>query len=291
MTPIKVYASGRERHESRMRAVDEWLKRATFWELSQSVLRNESLSMNDLRDNRVTSSKMVSPFTLTYEGFGSGDSENEAMLDGLHSLAKARTLRKYSSAMKHPMLIVGTNNWVRTRVPFFLLQQYDLHLLFYPNSTPSWVVGVVAMSRVRTDEAPIFVFASHAKVTEALDLALLKVLERCRPADWQDEAPVADSKASDHLAKLGQWWTHWIYRCPKISLKDVLHLEPYPTSVDLWREYFSDGQEAVFQIKTKLLQYPSVLRTIVKLNSDSQAQGFRNVNGIGTWSAFRDAVS
>jgi len=30
-----------------------------------------------------------------------------------------------------------------------------------------------------------------------------------------------------HVPKWNEWFQNWIYRCPKISLKDVLHLEPY----------------------------------------------------------------
>lgn len=148
------------------------------------------------------------------------------------------------------------------------------------------------MSRVRTDEAPVFVFASHSTVSEALDLALMKMMDRCRPADWQEDAAVnTANKTPDNLAKLGQWWTHWIYRCPKISLKDVLHLEPYTQSVDQWREYFADGQEPLFKIPVNLPQFPKALRTITKLHTPTLGQGLRNVNGIGTWSAFRDAAN
>ena len=226
---------------------------------------------------------------------GAGATHEDAVMNGLTGLAQARTLRKYVNTMKSPMLVVGSNNWVRGRVPFFLLQQYDLHLLFYPNSTPSWVVGVCALSRIKTDEPPIFVFGCDANVLGALDSALGKVLERCRPSDWKaaedgEVASVGDEEISKKESlkntRLGMWWTHWIYRCPKISLKDVLHLEAYPKGIEHWRNYFTDGQEklSVVSLNNELL--PERLRFLVKVSSPVVSTSTRNVNGIGTWKTF-----
>jgi hypothetical protein len=136
---------------------------------------------------------------------------------------------KYSEAGKPPMLIVGTSNWVRNRLPFFILQQFDLHLLFYPNAASVWVVGVVAMSRVRKGEVH-WSFGGGLNIVDALDQALLKTVELARPAEWGNEAyPTApeDGRARRLAEKRETWLTHWIYRAPKIVLKDVLHLDPY----------------------------------------------------------------
>ena len=98
------------------------------------------------------------------------------------------------------MLIVGANNWLRTRVPFFLLQQYDLHLLFYPNSMPSWVVGIAAFSRVKVDEKPIFAFGSASQIGNAMDLAVFKILELCRPDDLRIGAGVSSASIRKRIS-------------------------------------------------------------------------------------------
>ena len=92
--------------------------------------------------------------------------------------------------------------------------------------------------------------------------------------------------------KLGMWWTHWIYRCPKISLKDVLHLEPYPRSLEAWKDYFRDGQEKVSIVSVNNEAMPSQIRTLVRLNVESDtAQVASNVQGIGIWRDFMNSLA
>jgi hypothetical protein len=294
---IQVYAAGRDREASRLAAVDEWLKRAAFAELAMGVTQGRPSVVEDFRTGKLDMASANSLMGMIPEGVGAGNNREQATLNAMCALARSRTLRKYSSTMKSPMLMVGTNNWVRNRVPFYLLQQYDLHLLFYPNSTPTWVVGLAAVSRVSTVEPPVFVFGSGADITDALDSVLLKMLERCRPADWQREdigneaTAERDRNKLQRQSKLGLWWTHWIYRCPKISLKDVLHLEPYKPTVQHWREYFNDGQEKLSLMELNTPFIPTGLRSVVKVNSPQEAQqGVRNVNGIATWASFAEAV-
>ncbi len=296
---FQVLAAGRDREVARFHAVDEWLKRASLSDLllSPDLAPGHGLPVRDFRTGAQEVMPRSALMDLTHEAMGAGANLEDATMNAFLALAKARTIRKYTGAMKNPMLIVGTNNWVRGRVPFFLLQQYDLHLLFYPNSTPSWVVGVAAMSRLRTDEPPVFVFGADTDILKALDSALLKMLEHCPPADWapeeQSELSRDDEKSvrSNRVSKLGLWWTHWIYRCPKISLKDVLHLEAYKASVEGWKDYFTDGQEKLSILSLNQPIYPGNMRSLVKIHSLEQAASpSRNINGIGTWASFRDAA-
>jgi hypothetical protein len=293
---IQVYAAGRDREGSRLAAVDEWMKRAVFSELSLTVAQGKPSIVEDFRSGKLETVPASQIMGMSAEGIGVGANREQALLSGLSALARSRTLRKYSSTMKSPMLMVGSNNWVRNRVPFYLLQQYDLHLLFYPNSTPSWVVGLAAISRVSTTEPPVFVFGSGPEILTAIDSLLLKMLERCRPVDWQNETADFDAiDEKDHNKrqrnlKLGLWWTHWIYRCPKISLKDVLHLEEYRPTIQNWKDYFNDGQERLSTIEMNTPLLPDCLRTLVKVHAPEEGQQVRNVNGIGTWASFAEAA-
>jgi hypothetical protein len=217
------------------------------------------------------------------------------VVDALVGLAKVRTLKSYASAMKSPMLIVGANNWIRERVPFFMLQQYDLHPLFYPNSMPVWTVGIAAFSRVRADDKPVFAFGSHSRIGRAMDKAIYKILELCRPDDLKTGAVPESSPGGavrSKLAKLNMWWTNWIYRCPKISLKDVLHLEDYPCELAHWREFFRDGQQRLSMMSLNHPLLPAALRSVVRVNvPELSLRAGRNVNGIATWSDFRDVLA
>jgi hypothetical protein len=127
---------------------------------------------------------------------------------------------KYQSTGKAPMLVVGSHNWVRNLTPFATLQVYDLHVLFYPNAHPAWVCGVVAVHRTKGESEPVWSHGCNQNITLALKQALGGIT-----------AQTFETEQADTKAKLNVWLTNWIYRCPKISLKDVLHLEDY--KVDL----------------------------------------------------------
>lgn len=292
---ITAYGVEHDKDAARFRAVDHWMKLAVEADLAQRMEQGELLPSENLQTGNVELITKSMTRKNVLEGIGVGKNREEAIMDALIGLAKVRTLKKYSAAVKSPMLIVGANNWVRTRVPFFLLQQYDLHLLFYPNSTQAWVVGLAAFSRLRVDEKPVFVFAADSEIGKALDQLFCKLLAALRPGESDSEMPRMDDRGptSSQNSKLNLWWTHWIYRCPKISLKDVLHLDPYPRSLDNWRNYFKDGQEQVSILSINNEYFPSQLRTIVKLqvNTAEQLSNVRNINGIGTWADFSDALA
>lgn len=288
---IVAQGHGPEREVSRLRAVDEWLKRYALSSLVARSQEGEALWAKALGTNEP---RLLLPHEASGMGsLGAGKDEQEALIDALSSYAKVRTLQKYAATHKSPMLIVGANGWLRDRVPFTVLQQYDLHLFFYPNSTPTWVVGVAAMSRINTSEPVQFFFGAHRDVNEALLQLVGKVVEFSRPVEGPDEGAPAALRSVDgakaSASKLHLWWTHWIYRCPKISLKDVSHLEPYEANLETWKAYFGDGQENLSYISMNHDLLPGTLKTLVKLVAPSLAAPV-NVNGIGTWASFRSSL-
>jgi len=293
-----VAASGADpdKEKARFKALDSWMKRVSFMELDHRIELGETFTTEDLetRDTQIVASKEELHSRLNL--IGVGKTKEMATLDAVFSLAKLTTLKRYTSSGKNPMLIVGSNSWLRNKVPFFLLQQYDLYPLFYPNQSPAWVVGLAAFSRLNPHETPSFVFGADADINAALDQAIAKVLQVCRPANWR-KPPLKGLKETQkaNSSKLNLWWTHWIYRCPKISLKDVLQLEAYPKSIETWQPYLKSlGKSAsVIEINSHLL--PSQIKYLVKLQltqtkSDALPH-VANVRGIGTWASISKTLS
>lgn len=127
----------------------------------------------------------------------------------------------YGLTVKYPMLIVGANNYVRENIPFFIIQKYDVHLVFMPTSKQVYQLGALIVNR--TEYKYMFVSLDSINITDAMNNIFLAITREtyntvddsieCR---WNTQHP-----------KLMVWLNNWIYRCHKISLKDVLHLEPY----------------------------------------------------------------
>lgn len=287
--PVSSLGSGIDKETSRFRAVDQWLRQASAADAEWRQRQGERLEHAQLQTGREEAGRELSVAGRTVESIGVGKDREEATLEALMSLTLKQTLKRYTNSAKNPMLIVGANNWLRERVPFFLLQRYDLHLLFYPNSTPCWVVGLAAFSRLRADEKPIFVFAADTTILSALEKTLGKILEACPPSL---NAGVSDDYEPNG-AKLNLWWTHWIYRCPKISLSDVLHLDPYERKLEPWLGYWRDGQPMVTVTALNHAALPSALRTVVRVRTTdlSAPSNVRSLHGIGTWSHFQDALN
>jgi hypothetical protein len=134
-------------------------------------------------------------------------------------LIQKEVLGTYSEKNKQPMLVVGAATWMRGVVPFFLLQQFDIHVFFYPNSAPAWVAGVVAISKVNPKAKPVWSYSAGQSSSDALKYALLGLIPLTL------EGVVVEEQNE----KLAVWFQKWVYACPKIALKDILHFEPYPT--------------------------------------------------------------
>ncbi len=286
---IEAYGVAPEREDARYRAFEEWLRRsATSTGNSDMVNECEILQSGEFQQGFGENNA-----ENELEGIGSGADHDSAVVNALHELAKKRVLQRYAATMKTPLLVVGANSWLRDHVPFFLLHRYDLHLLFYPNSMPSWVVGVAALSRTRVDEKPLFAFGSGSTGKAAFANALGKLLIDTKP--WQEEdkggltllkpQEVTDKKA----LQLNRWWNHWIYRCSKISLRDVLHLEGHPATKEHWREFFKDGepQVKIRQLNSGLL--PARLRHVVSVRVSEVPLQRGTVRGIGSWATFPTA--
>lgn len=267
------------KEKSRAIAVDAWLKAAAHADYSPRTFVPS-----------ICFQRPLEPFPFKefegkniIENVGVGVDSDSAQLDALYGLARKTIVNRYSEIGKQPLLVVGITNWLRSRVPLFVLQRYDFHLLFYPNSFPCWIAGVIAVSRQDTAEAPIFSFGAHSKIHRAIDVALGNAVASCavRPDENQFKAKTTTSSSS-----LSLWWTNWIYRCSKLSLRDLLHLEPYPESAEHWREYYRDGQDPVQQQHINHAHLPTALRHLVLLRSAEPVRGGK-VIGLAQWVSAR----
>lgn len=133
-----------------------------------------------------------------------------------------------SSPWQNAVLVVGSNNYLRQNAPFFVLQEYDLHLMLRPQSGEHWELGLAMLSRNGRQDK--FVSVKNRDIEQGLkDLVGAATAESTSgksldsPMDRDVDEP--ERKATD--AKKSVWTTQAIYRKAKISLKDVLHLEPY----------------------------------------------------------------
>ena len=125
---------------------------------------------------------------------------------------------KHLDRFKHPMLIVGANNYVRQCLVELqmheLLQTYDIHLFFSPNANNEWHIGAMLFHRTKINIMPVFKSISDKNIQHAF-----KELFGCIANDKPYEQEVNP--------KLVIWYILLAYRCSKITLKDVLHLEEY----------------------------------------------------------------
>ncbi len=122
---------------------------------------------------------------------------------------------------KNPMLCVGTNNYLRQVSPFFLQQRFDMHVYFQPNAEQEYIVGIIALSRTKLWEEH-HVFAKAKSVKDAVISAVAQLV-----GVVAEETPPDPDMDTPNNNKRAVWISQWIYRLPKISLKDVLHLEDY----------------------------------------------------------------
>jgi hypothetical protein len=277
---IKVFGSGTTKEESRKRAIEDWLKRASVSDFECTHHPKRPLAAESLQTLASTQVRLDDPLLL---GTGAGPDYTQATLQALYDLTKKRTLQRYSTNLKNPILVVGSHAWLRNKLPFFMLQEYDWYILFYPNSSPCWVVGMAGFSRLQSDAKPIFVFNAHPNMEQALDGAIGKTLEACRPDfDGNGRAPITETEVSDRERQKNLWWTHWIYRCSKISLKELQSMESYAEDLELWRSYFRDGQPAVSLVPANRSEYPRAFNSLVHARLHEAKMPAPKVLGIGT---------
>jgi len=126
-----------------------------------------------------------------------------------YGLGYAQCILKGAESFKSPMLVVGANSKIRELIPAETLKLYDVHLLFFPTAEATWQLGILYVSRAEYN-----LVALNLGVGEATELAL----EQCI------KAPIDSIELHP---KAMQWLVNSIYRCPKLSIKDLLALEPY----------------------------------------------------------------
>ena len=128
-------------------------------------------------------------------------------------------------------LVVGANNYLRTKMPFFALQSHDHHI-FHQHSGHAedpHRAGIIAMSRTDAGAPPVYVHAEGKTGKEALERATHQmILEHAKGIIAKEKADhYAPSEpkqnVSDKEAKKQMWLTHAIYRSPKRALRDVLN--------------------------------------------------------------------
>jgi hypothetical protein len=109
-----------------------------------------------------------------------------------------------------PMLVVGTNLFFFQTAKPEIKQKYDLHILFHPSKDPSYTVTLVAFDR-KNENLPFFARARGGCI-KSLIANMLTVLE---------STPVY---TKDRLEKRLAWINKWLYRLPKIPMRDILEL-------------------------------------------------------------------
>lgn len=157
----------------------------------------------------------------TKNGFIAADHKDNFKQDPQLENIKNTVVSKFQEQCKNPFLVVGTSSYLRTYTPFVLLQKYDLHLFFYPNAFNVWVCGMIGLSRITVNARPVFSYGADQEIGRATKKCIWEML-----ANTQNEGTIVTN------TKEITWMQHWIYRSPKISLKDIMHCEEYKTPIE-----------------------------------------------------------
>lgn len=164
----------------------------------------------------------------TETGFIASDHKDNFKVNPQFENIKNTVVSKFQDQCKNPMLVVGSNNYLRQNVPLMLLQRYDLYLFFYPNSFNAWVCGMIGMSRTNDNARPVFSYGADQKIDRAIKKCIFEMVAKTQ--DLENSETYEEIKATN--TKEIVWTQKWIYRSPKILLKDVLHLEEYKNSIE-----------------------------------------------------------
>lgn len=120
---------------------------------------------------------------------------------------------------KPPMLVVGGNNFLKDYIDTRLEKNYNVFVFFYPTNKAVWVMGLFLMHK--QDITKYYaVYSEDCNIKNAITKCFQCVY------DIVDFKPNKDVFTKNE-EKLAIWITNWVYRLPKISLKDILHLEDY----------------------------------------------------------------
>lgn len=160
-------------------------------------------------------------------GKSKAEAENQALAGGLcakpgkpkHVLTSGITVAKRSLSVP-PMLVVGSNQYIRDSLPYVLTQVWDIHLTFSPSKSGTlWCVAVVAVHKSDREVQPVWVHAEGPVIHRAIKDALGLMLAELNVKD----------RINEHLANRGSlkanvWFDAWLKRLDKISLRNILQL-------------------------------------------------------------------
>lgn len=116
---------------------------------------------------------------------------------------------------KQPLLVLGAHYFTRQHCNAVLLQNWDLHFLFLPRAEAFYTVGIAMFSRTKQNEAPRYVYAEDEDPISA-SLQVLRYAEEISKLSSVECNPT-----------LVRWHTHWIYRLPKIILKELHSMQVF----------------------------------------------------------------
>lgn len=154
------------------------------------------------------------------------DAAREMVLRGGADNVTAEPIDAVLNYKKRPLLIVGANAMLRERVPFYFLQQNDIHLLYHPSKNKSHKISLVYTPRLAQDAkaAGVITVEAHS-VDAAIEKAIGAAVTSARPFDSENQNKKQETKPTDE--KRLTWVTNGLYRLPKIAIKDVNNLEAY----------------------------------------------------------------
>ena len=120
-----------------------------------------------------------------------------------------------------PMLVVGGNTYTRANIPASILQEYDAFLLFYQTTQAVWKTGVFLAHK---QDCRIYysVYNDSLVIGESLKNCFKCLEDIVETGKERDLTSITKNEI-----KFATWVTSWLYKLPKISMKDILHLENY----------------------------------------------------------------
>ena len=125
-----------------------------------------------------------------------------------YGLGYSQCILKGENSFRTPTLIVGANAYTRKLIDAATLQAWDVHLLFFPTPEETYQVGLLYISRIDNKAA------LSLGIGNSVETAIVECVR-------------STLESIDLKPKALTWLTHSVYRCSKVSLKDVTACEPY----------------------------------------------------------------
>ena len=135
-----------------------------------------------------------------------------------YGLGHGQLLYKNDESFKQPMLIVGANSYIQTKVNNIINNSLDIHLFFCPTSKRYWQLSVILIPKDSSQMSYEIASFTSQDIKVAME-TLINTINNTRKFTTISLKPKQDI-----------WLSHAIYRCAKISFKDVMNLETYKES-------------------------------------------------------------